>query len=230
LVIEYENVHKEYKTNGKTVVALEDVSLRIGAGEFVFLVGPSGAGKSTCLYMALRDVLPSEGRVRVNGADLAKMRPKEVPLHRRGIGFVFQDFRLLPQHSVFNNVAFAMRVIGAPNRQIRKRVPEVLDMVGVLDKANQLPYQLSGGEQQRVGLARALANSPSLVLADEPTGNLDPVTSEELMDLLLHINRMGTTVVVATHDQACVDRLKRRVVVLKKGRVVADRPRGVYRI
>ena len=229
-MIEYENVHKEYKANGKTVVALEDVSLRIGAGEFVFLVGPSGAGKSTCLYMALRDVLPSEGRVRVNGADLAKMRPKEVPLHRRGIGFVFQDFRLLPQHSVYNNVAFAMRVIGAPNRQIRKRVPEVLDMVGVLDKANQLPYQLSGGEQQRVGLARALANSPSLVLADEPTGNLDPVTSEELMDLLLHINRMGTTVVVATHDQACVDRLKRRVVVLKKGRVVADRPRGVYRI
>lgn len=229
-MIEYENVHKEYKTNGKTVVALEDVSLRIGAGEFVFLVGPSGAGKSTCLYMALRDLLPSEGRVRVNGADLAKMRPKEVPLHRRGIGFVFQDFRLLPQHSVFNNVAFAMRVIGAPNRQIRKRVPEVLDMVGVLDKANQLPYQLSGGEQQRVGLARALANSPSLILADEPTGNLDPATSEELMDLLLHINRMGTTVVVATHDRACVDRLKRRVVVLKKGRVVADRPRGVYRI
>ncbi len=228
MLIHYEQVSKLYGPD--LPPALDGVDLTIDQGEFVFLVGSSGAGKSTCLMMAYRYVLPTTGKLWVADTDLRRMRKRDIPLFRRKIGVVFQDYRLLPRKSVFDNVAFALRVTGTPYRQIKKRVLEVLDMVGLLDRANAYPNQLSGGEQQRVGLARAVVNHPLLILADEPTGNLDPRTSEHLMDMLLEINRSGTTVVVATHDQTCVDRLRRRVVVLDRGQVVADRTRGAYAV
>ncbi len=227
-MIEFQNVSKVYRVGDQVTHALDEVSLVIESGEFVFLVGASGAGKSTLLMTCYHHVLPTSGKVTVADVDLARIRPREVPFLRRNIGVVFQDFRLLPTRTVFENVAFAMRVIQSSYRLIRKRVPEVLDMVGLLDKANSYPAQLSGGEQQRVGLARAVVNHPLLLLADEPTGNLDPETSRILMDLLSDVNLTGTTVVIATHDQSSVDRLRRRVVTLKHGRVVSDRRRGVY--
>ncbi len=227
-MIEFQNVSKVYRVGDQVTHALDEVSLGIESGEFVFLVGASGAGKSTLLMTCYHYVLPTSGKVTVADVDLARIRPREVPFLRRNIGVVFQDFRLLPTRTVFENVAFAMRVIQSSYRLIRKRVPEVLDMVGLLGKANSYPAQLSGGEQQRVGLARAVVNHPLLLLADEPTGNLDPETSRILMDLLSDVNLTGTTVVIATHDQSSVDRLRRRVVTLKHGRIVSDRRRGVY--
>lgn len=224
-MIQMYNVSKIYD-NG--VKALNDVTLRVQKGEFVFLVGPSGAGKTTLAKLIFREELPTRGSVLFKGKNLARLRGREIPLLRRKIGMVFQDFRLLPQKNVFENVAFALQVTGASTKEIKKAVPAVLKMVGLEKKAEAFPSQLSGGEQQRVCVARAIVNKPELILADEPTGNLDPETSWELMNLFLEINRRGTTVIVATHAWDIVDMMKRRVITLSEGRIVRDEERGVY--
>ncbi len=210
------------------VVALETVSLEIAKGEFVFVVGPSGSGKSTLMRLLTREQVADAGEVWVAGKNLKKLRSWKVPLLRREIGYVFQDFKLLPNKTVRENVAFALEVIGRGRRDIRDRVPEVLELVGLTDKAGALPHELSGGQQQRVSIARAFVNNPRLLLCDEPTGNLDPATSVGIMKLLDRINRTGTTVVMATHDQQIVDSMRRRVVELADGRIVRDQVRGVY--
>ena len=210
------------------VVALETVSLEIAKGEFVFVVGPSGSGKSTLMRLLTREQVADAGEVWVAGKNLKKLRSWKVPLLRREIGYVFQDFKLLPNKTVRENVAFALEVIGRGRRDIRDRVPEVLGLVGLTDKAGALPHELSGGQQQRVSIARAFVNNPRLLLCDEPTGNLDPATSVGIMKLLDRINRTGTTVVMATHDQQIVDSMRRRVVELEDGRIVRDQVRGVY--
>jgi cell division transport system ATP-binding protein len=225
-VIRFDNVTKTYPQQSRP--ALNDVSLEVDKGEFVFLVGASGSGKSTFLRLALREEKPTQGRIYVAGKDLAKLSPWKVPGLRRQVGTVFQDFRLLPNKTVFQNVAFALEVIGRPRSQIAKVVPEVLDLVGLADKHNRLPSELSGGEQQRVAIARAFVNRPIVLLADEPTGNLDPSTSVGIMRLLDRINRTGTTVVMATHDAQIVDSMRRRVIELEGGKVVRDQSRGVY--
>jgi cell division transport system ATP-binding protein len=225
-VIRFDNVTKTYAQ--QTRPALNDVTLEVEKGEFVFLVGASGSGKSTFLRLALREEKPSQGRIYVAGKDLAKLSPWKVPGLRRQVGTVFQDFRLLPNKNVFQNVAFALEVIGRPRSQIAKVVPEVLDLVGLADKHGRLPSELSGGEQQRVAIARAFVNRPIVLLADEPTGNLDPSTSVGIMRLLDRINRTGTTVVMATHDSQIVDSMRRRVIELEGGKVVRDQSRGVY--
>jgi cell division transport system ATP-binding protein len=225
-VIRFDNVTKTYPQQNRP--ALNDVSLEVEKGEFVFLVGASGSGKSTFLRLALREEKPSQGRIFVAGKDLAKLSPWKVPGLRRQVGTVFQDFRLLPNKTVFQNVAFALEVIGRPRSQIAKVVPEVLDLVGLADKDGRLPSELSGGEQQRVAIARAFVNRPIVLLADEPTGNLDPTTSVGIMRLLDRINRTGTTVVMATHDAQIVDSMRRRVIELEGGKVVRDQSRGVY--
>lgn len=219
-------VTKIYK-NG--VKALDNVNLHIRKGEFVFLVGPSGAGKSTLTKLILREELPTKGQVLFNGKSVVRLRSREVPYLRRKMGMVFQDFRLLPRKTVFENVAFAMEVTGAPYREIKRRVPEALRMVGLENKGNVMPAQLSGGEQQRVGIARAIVNDPVLIIADEPTGNLDPETSWELMDLFQKINDRGTTIIMATHAWDIVDAMKKRVVALNAGRIVRDEESGGYR-
>jgi len=224
-LIQFNNVTKIY-ANG--IKAINDITLRIRKGEFVFLVGPSGAGKSTLAKLLYREEIPSRGQIIFNGKSLARIRPREVPYLRRKIGMVFQDFRLLPQKTVFENVSFALEVTGASNREIRKVVPVVLNLVGLIKKADSFPDYLSGGEQQRVCIARAIVNNPVLIIADEPTGNLDPDTSWDLMNLLLDINRRGTTIIMATHAWDLVDAMKKRVVALKDGRVVRDEVRGVY--
>jgi len=211
------------------VKALTDVTLKINRGDFVFLVGPSGAGKSTLTKLVYREEIPSRGQVIFNGKNVGRMREKEVPFLRRSIGMVFQDFRLLPQKTVFENIAFAMQVIGASSRLIRNTVPDVLSMVGLEKKADVFPDQLSGGEQQRVSVARAIINDPVLLIADEPTGNLDPDTSRELMGLFVDINNRGTTIIMSTHAWDIVDLMKRRVVELDKGRIVRDEKEGMYR-
>ena len=221
-------IHHLYKQYGNDVYVLEDINLMIDRGEFVFVVGPSGAGKSTLLKLLLRELLPTRGLVKVFGRDLARLRKREVPFLRRNIGMVFQDFRLLEDRNVFENVAFALRVTGVPAREINKRVPLTLELVGLKGKALKNPGELSGGEQQRVCVARAIVNRPAVVLADEPTGNLDPATSMEIMKLFHDINIRGTTVVVATHAKELVDYFQKRVVVLENNRVVSDRERGVY--
>lgn len=225
-LIRLNNVTKIYP-NG--VKALNDITLRIRKGEFVFLVGPSGAGKSTLTKLLYREELPSRGQIIFNGKSLVRMRPREVPYLRRKIGMVFQDFRLIPQKTVYENVAFALEVTGASHREIRKSVPAALNMVGLLEKASTFPDYLSGGEQQRVCIARAIVNNPVLIIADEPTGNLDPDTSWDLMNLFLDINRRGTTIIMATHAWDIVDAMKKRVVALEGGRIVSDEERGVYR-
>ncbi len=225
-MIRFDNVTKTYPQQSRP--ALDDVSLEVEKGEFVFLVGASGSGKSTFLRLALREEKPTQGRIYVAGKDLAKLSPWKVPGLRRQVGTVFQDFRLLPNKSVFQNVAFALEVIGRPRSQIAKVVPEVLDLVGLADKHTRLPSELSGGEQQRVAIARAFVNRPIVLLADEPTGNLDPSTSVGIMRLLDRINRTGTTVVMATHDAQIVDSMRRRVIELEGGQVVRDQSRGVY--
>jgi cell division transport system ATP-binding protein len=225
-VIRLDNVRKLYASSSRP--ALEDVSLEIEKGEFVFLIGQSGSGKSTILRLLLREELATSGSVHVDGKDIEKMPARKVPALRRRIGTVFQDFRLLPKKSVYENIAFALEVINKPHKYITRAVPEVLELVGLEGKSQRKPHELSGGEQQRVAIARAFVNRPLLLLADEPTGNLDPDTSQGIMGLLERINRTGTTVVMATHDNNIVDAMRRRVIALEYGRVVRDQSRGVY--
>ncbi|QJY44835.1 cell division ATP-binding protein FtsE [Pseudonocardia broussonetiae] len=225
-MIRLERVTKTYKTS--TRPALDRVSVNVEKGEFVFLIGPSGSGKSTFLRLLLREDVPTRGSIFVSDMDVAKLPRRRVPKLRQRIGCVFQDFRLLPNKTVGENVAFALEVIGKSQGTIRKVVPEVLDLVGLGGKAERLPNELSGGEQQRVAIARAFVNRPLVLLADEPTGNLDPDTSQDIMLLLERINRTGTTVVMATHDHSIVDSMRRRVVELDMGQVVRDEVRGVY--
>ena len=224
-MIRFENVSKTYK-NGSP--ALKDISLDIEKGEFVFLVGASGSGKTTFLRLLLREELPDKGRILEAGRELTELPKFRVPFLRRNIGCVFQDFRLLPNKTVFENVAFALEVIGRPRSTVESQVPLILDLVGLSDKSKSLPGELSGGEQQRVAVARAFVNRPLILLADEPTGNLDPQTGQGVMQLLDRINRTGTTVVVATHDEVLVDKMRRRVIELSNGRMVRDQARGVY--
>lgn len=224
-MIKTEHVTKTYKSS---VVALDGVSVEMGKGEFVFLVGPSGSGKSTFIKLLLKEEEPSKGSIYVAGKNIGNLPSWRVPYLRRNIGTVFQDFKLLADRNVYENVAFALEVIGKGRHIIRKRVPEILNLVGLGDKLNNYPDELSGGEQQRVSIARAFVNRPLILLADEPTGNLDPSTSVDIMKLLDRINRTGTTVVMATHDNAIVDAMRRRVVELDGGRVVRDQARGVY--
>ena len=219
IVIEFKNVSKTYD-NG--TAALRDVSITINDGEFVFIVGSSGAGKSTFLKIIMREQVADQGSIIVNNYNLNKMKKREIPKFRRTMGIVFQDFRLIPNMTVFDNVAFAMRVIGAKEKEIRKRVPYVLSLVGLTSKARQLPTQLSGGEQQRVALARALVNNAGIIIADEPTGNIDPEMSYEIVDLLNHINNNGTTVVMVTHEHELVRRFNHRVITINQGQVVSD--------
>jgi cell division transport system ATP-binding protein len=224
-VIVFENVSKVYDGN---VVGLQSVSMHIPKGEFVFLVGPSGSGKSTLIKLVLKELDPTNGRILVAGRNLNTLRRSKVPLLRRNIGCVFQDFKLLPNKTVYDNVAYALQVVGEHHRAVRRKVPEILNLVGLGDKMGSLPSEVSGGEQQRVSVARAFVNHPPLLLADEPTGNIDPDTSVGIMQLLLRINRTGTTVVVATHDREMVDRMRKRVIALDGGRLVRDERRGAY--
>ena len=221
-MVEFRNVSKTYD-NGTE--ALRNVSLNIDKGEFVFIVGASGSGKSTFLKLIMHEESPNSGEIIVNGRKLSTVRHRDVPYLRRTMGIVFQDFRLIDKMTVFENVAFAMHVVGASPRSIRKRVPYILSLVGLQDKARCYPTELSGGEQQRVGLARALVNNPSLIIADEPTGNIDPTLSYEIVDLLNEINRRGTTVIMVTHEHTLVKRFHRRVVEINNGCVVADSAR-----
>jgi cell division transport system ATP-binding protein len=226
-VITFDHVSKVYPAQSNKP-ALNNITLQIYAGEFVFLVGHSGSGKSTFIRMLIREVKPTEGHIYVADEDLTTMRSWRVPYLRRNIGCVFQDFKLLPNKTVFENVAFALEVIGKSRHVIKTQVPEVLRLVGLQDKLNKRPDQLSGGEQQRVSIARAIVNRPPLLVCDEPTGNLDPQTSRGIMDLLERINRTGTTVLVATHDREMVDNMRRRVIALDRGHLTRDQDRGVY--
>jgi cell division transport system ATP-binding protein len=225
-VIRFDHVTKLYAS--QTRPALDDVTVEIEKGEFVFLVGASGSGKSTFLKLCLKEERPTSGQIHVAGKDLGHLSRWKVPALRRQVGTVFQDFRLLPNKTVFQNVAFALEVIGRPASQVKKVVPEVLDLVGLEGKYDRMPDELSGGEQQRVAVARAFVNRPMILIADEPTGNLDPSTSVGIMKLLDRINRTGTTVVMATHDAAIVDQMRKRVIELEGGHVVRDQSRGVY--
>jgi cell division transport system ATP-binding protein len=225
-MIVMENVSKVYETNH--VTALDSVSYVIDKGEFVFVVGASGSGKSTMIRLLLKEVEPTSGRIIVGGRDLARLKGSKVPLLRRNLGCVFQDFKLLPNRTAAENVGYALRVQGEPTAQIRKKVPEVLNLVGLAHKMNSRPEQLSGGEQQRVSIARAMVNHPPLLICDEPTGNLDPDTSVGIMQLLYRINRTGTTVLMVTHDREMVDKMRKRVIALEAGRLVRDERRGGY--
>ena len=224
-MITLENVSKSY---AKGQPALNDVSLHIDKGEFVFIVGNSGSGKSTLIKLLLKELEPTSGTIKVNGQDLGKLKRRNVPKYRRGVGVVFQDFRLLKDRNVYENVAFAQRVIERPNRVIKKRVPEILTLVGLAEKYRSFPRELSGGEQQRVALARALVNRPNILLADEPTGNLDPKNSLDIMRLLEEINERGTTVLVVTHNREIVNSFKKRVITMRKGVIVSDEQEGGY--
>ena len=224
-MIKFDNVTKSYK---QTTVALREVNVDVQKGEFVFLVGPSGSGKSTFLRLVTKEEQADGGQVWVAGKEVGSLSSWKVPYLRRNIGCVFQDFRLLPTKTVYENVAFALEVIGRPRHVISDQVPKILDLVGLTRKLNNLPHELSGGEQQRVAIARAFVNRPLILLADEPTGNLDPATTAGIMRLLDKINRTGTTVLMATHDNAIVDSMRRRVIELDRGTVIRDQARGVY--
>lgn len=224
-MIEFNNVSKIYNNNVK---ALSDVSVKINSGDFVFLVGPSGSGKSTFIKMLLKEIEPTMGNITVADKKLSEIKRNQIPYYRRKIGMVFQDFRLIPTLNVYENVAFAMRVVEASQKEIRKRVPMVLSLVGLSHKYKMFPNELSGGEQQRVSLARAIVNNPSVLIADEPTGNLDPDTAKEIMELLEDINRSGTTIVMATHAKDIVDSMKKRVIAIEKGSIVRDDRKGMY--
>ena len=224
-MIKMEKVTKIYE-NG--AVGLRDVSLEINKGEFVFVVGSSGSGKSTFMRLLLKEIEPTSGDIIVNNTDITKLKRRQIPYYRRKVGVVFQDFRLLKDRNVYENVAFAQRVIGRPTRVIRKRVPEVLQEVGLAGKYKAYPDELSGGEQQRVALARALVNRPDILLADEPTGNLDPKTSEEIMALMEQINDRGTTVLVVTHNKDIVNAMRKRVVTMHNGKIISDEKEGGY--
>jgi cell division transport system ATP-binding protein len=225
-MIKFENVTMAYRKDGNP--ALKDVSFEIADGEFVFLVGQSGAGKSTILRLLIREESAQEGTVLIDDINIGMLPEKEVPKLRRNIGMVFQDFRLLPEKTVSENVAFALQVLNKSPDEIKQTVPAVLDLVGLLDKANRRPEQLSGGEQQRVAIARALVNRPAILMADEPTGNLDPDTSVEIMRLLDQINKAGTTVIMATHDAGIVDQMRKRVIEITGGAIIRDQAQGVY--
>ena len=225
-MITLDGVTKSYNTKGQP--AINNISLHINKGEFVFIVGNSDSGKSTLIKLLLKELDATSGTIKVNGYEVNKLRRRKIPKFRRGIGCVFQDFRLLPDRNVYENVAFAQRVIEMPNRVIKKRVPEILTLVGLAAKYKSLPDELSGGEQQRVALARALVNRPNLLLADEPTGNLDPTNSIEIMRLLEEINERGTTVLVVTHNREIVNEMKKRVITLKSGVIISDQQEGGY--
>lgn len=224
-MVKFENVSKKY-SNGTE--ALKGVNLRIGKGDFVFFIGQSGSGKSTLIKLIMKEEETTEGEVIVNGFNVSSMERKEIPFLRRSLGIVFQDFRLLPGKTVYENVAFAMQITEALPKEIRRRVPMVLSLVGLSKKADAFPNQLSGGEQQRVALARAIVNNPYILVADEPTGNLDPETSWGIMKLLDEINQMGTTVIVATHEKSIVDTMKKRVIALDRGVIMRDQEKGLY--
>ena len=225
-VVEFRDVSKVY---GGGSVGLDGASMRIGRGEFVFLVGPTGCGKSTCIRLLLKELEPSKGEILIAGRELVGMPRARVPYLRRNIGVVFQDYKLLPNRTIYDNVAYSLQVIGETRQEIRRKVPDILRLVGLSTKLHNYPDELSGGEQQRVSIARAFVNHPPLLLADEPTGNLDPETSIGIMQLIYRINRAGTTVVVATHDNEMVDKMRRRVVELREGRIIRDELSGLYR-
>ena len=224
-MIDFENVTKVYEAGNR---ALDGVTLHIDDGEFVFLVGPSGSGKSTIIKLLTAELEPTSGSIAVNGYKLEKIKKRAIPYMRRTIGVIFQDFRLIEKKTVYDNVAFAMRVIGASTSEIKKRVPYVLELVGLENKSRRLPHELSGGEQQRVAVARALVNNPAMIVADEPTGNLDPARSYETMMLLERINSLGTTLLVVTHEKELVDRFTKRVIAIDEGRVISDGMDGYY--
>ncbi|TVX89427.1 cell division ATP-binding protein FtsE [Paenibacillus agilis] len=224
-MIEMQDIWKTY-TNGSH--ALRGINVLIDKDEFVYLVGPSGAGKSTFMKLIYREEVPTKGQLFVNGFNIGKLKQRKIPYVRRNIGVIFQDFRLLPKLTAYENVAFAMEVIEAPKKVIKRRVPEVLELVGLKQKMNCLPSQLSGGEQQRVAIARAIVNNPAVLVADEPTGNLDPETSWEIMKLLEEINYRGTTIIMATHNKDIVNRIRRRVIAIEEGTIVRDEARGDY--
>ncbi|BCV20165.1 cell division ATP-binding protein FtsE [Moorella sp. Hama-1] len=224
-LIQFFNVTKQYPPN---ITALDNLSVKIDKGEFVFLVGPSGAGKTTFIRLLFREETPSKGQIIIGGRSVARLKKNEIPLLRRNIGIVFQDFRLLPERTVFENVAFALRVVEMHPREIKPRVEKALERVGLTARARLFPHQLSGGEQQRTAIARAIVNNPRILVADEPTGNLDPVTSREIMKLLEEINHMGTTVIMATHAWDIVNSLRKRVIALEQGRLVRDDREGAY--
>src|SRR3954465_3857009 len=225
-VVEFKDVTKVYDGGS---VAVQSANMRIGRGEFVFLVGPTGCGKSTCIRLMMKELEPSRGEVSIAGRPLSEVPRSRVPYLRRNIGVVFQDYKLLPNRTVYDNLGYPLQVIGEPRREIRRKVPDILRLVGLSTKLHNFPDGLSGGEQQRVSIARAFVNHPPLLLADEPTGNLDPDTSIGIMQLIYRINRTGTTVVVATHDREMVDKMRRRVIELREGRVVRDQKMGLYR-
>ena len=224
-MIRLTDIHKEYQNGTK---ALKGVSLQIDDGEFVFLVGPSGSGKSTIIKLITAEIEATRGKLMVNGYNLRDISENQIPLMRRTIGVVFQDFRLIEKKTVYENIEVAMRAVGATTREIQRRIPYVLDLVGLMGKGGRLPTQLSGGEQQRVAIARALANNPSVIIADEPTGNLDPARSLEIMSLLEKINDMGTTILVVTHERELVNRFGKRVVAIESGRIISDAAGGYY--
>jgi cell division transport system ATP-binding protein len=225
-VVEFKDVTKVYDGGA---VGLDRASLRVGRGEFVFLVGPTGCGKSTCIRLLLKELEASKGEISIAGRKLAEIPRSKVPYLRRNIGVVFQDYKLLPNRTVYDNVAYSLQVIGETRQEIRRKVPDILRLVGLSTKLHNYPDELSGGEQQRVSIARAFVNHPPLLLADEPTGNLDPETSIGIMQLIYRINRTGTTVIVATHDHSMVDKMRRRVVELQEGRIIRDEVSGLYR-
>ncbi|MCI8421953.1 MAG: cell division ATP-binding protein FtsE [Lawsonibacter sp.] len=224
-MIRFIDVYKEYDNGTK---ALKGINLRVDDGEFVFLVGPSGSGKSTVIKLITAEIALTEGQLMVNGFNLNNISPRQVPVMRRTLGIIFQDFRLIDKKTVAENLSFAMRAIGASSREVRKRIPYVLKLVGLEAKADRYPGQLSGGEQQRVAIARALVNNPSMIIADEPTGNLDPQRSLEIMMLLERINELGTTVLVVTHEKALVNRFAKRVIAIENGRIISDETGGYY--
>lgn len=223
-MIRFENVSKKYKNN---IEALKNISFEIDEGEFVFIVGASGAGKSTIAKLIFHEELASSGKVIVNECDLATIRKRQIPYYRRNIGYIFQDFRLLNNKSVFDNVAFALRVSGVKNKEIKTRVPEMLDLVGLANRSKNLPQQLSGGEQQRVSIARSLVNAPPIIVADEPTGNLDDNTSWEIVQLLDELNQKGATVIMVTHARDIVDKMNKRIIMMEDGVIVSDSKQGV---
>lgn len=225
-LIDFVNVSKIYDGNN---VGLADATIHIDKGEFVFLVGPTGSGKSTFIRLILRELKADQGQILINGKDIATLSNREIPQLRRAIGTVFQDYGLLPNKTVYENVAFAMEVVHATQRRIRRNVPQILELMGIADKADKFPRELSGGQQQRVAIARAIVNSPAILIADEPTGNLDPATSREIMQLLMGVNQRGTTVIMVTHDENIVNEMHQRVVAIDQGRIVRDAMEGEYR-
>lgn len=225
MMLEFENVTKVYKDK---FTAVQNIDLKIEKGSFSFIVGKSGAGKSTLIKLLIKEINPSEGKLFFDGEDITYLSSRKVPVHRRKIGVIFQDFRLLNRKTVYENIAFAMEMVGHSPKVIRREVPTVLSMVGLSDKANNFPNELAGGEQQRIAIARAVVNKPDLIIADEPTGNLDPETTYEIMKIFTEINRRGTTLIMATHDRMIVDAMKKRVIELKNGKIIRDTQEGEY--